>query len=312
MNKLSPIPIADVQLARNQVIFREQYASLNDADKIPNSVQHNVPAWTMFAIFFITISLAGNIIKERDDGSFTRLCVMPCPYPLYLLSKIAVYLVVCLLQFICLLLLGIYLFPLLGLPALEINGRWFALLLMCFSSALAAIGYGILIGKLSATHQQAAIFASISTVILAAIGGVWIPVFVMPPLMQIFSRISPLNWGLEGFYDVFVRQNDIFAILPECGVSILFAVICVGGAIFYDKRNRAKLQVRQPAFFRPSPITLLLLQIRVFAIITTLPNLVIVQKEGCLFRCCLFGFYRCYFPRKHAFREEQTRISVLV
>lgn len=241
VNKISPMPIADIQLARNSVLFNEQYATLDDSEIIPNSVQHNVPAWSMFAIFFITISLSCSIIKEREDGSFTRLQVMPCSYSMYLLSKIAIYLVVCVLQFITLLLIGVYIFPLLNLPALSLGSNYFALFLITVSAALAAIGYGILIGKVATTHQQASIFASISVVIMAAIGGVWIPVFVMPKSMQIFSHISPLNWGLEGFYDVFVRNGNWISVLPECAVSLAFFVLCLGTAVLYNKRKRIDL-----------------------------------------------------------------------
>jgi ABC-2 type transport system permease protein len=241
VNRLAPVSVADIQLARNQVKFKEQYASLDNPDKMPNSVQHNVPAWSMFAIFFITISLSGNIIKEREDGSYTRLRVMPCPYAFYLSGKIAVYFCVCLLQFAALMLLGIFIFPWFGLPALDLGIDYFALLLMCVSSALAAIGYGILIGKVAATHQQAAIFASISVVIMAAIGGVWIPVFVMPHVMQLLSRISPLNWGLEGFYTIFVREGIWTSILPECTALLLFFGVCIGAAIWYNKRKRIDL-----------------------------------------------------------------------
>ncbi|MDR0695116.1 MAG: ABC transporter permease [Prevotellaceae bacterium] len=241
VNHLSPIPITDVHLARNQVLFTEQYASLKERDKIPNSTQHNVPAWSMFAIFFITISLSGNIIKERDDGSYTRLRLMPCPYSFYLFSKIAVYFGVCVLQFTALMLLGVFVFPYLGLPPLDAGVDYFALILTCTSSALAAIGYGVLIGKVAVTHQQAAIFASISVVIMAAIGGIWIPVFVMPHIMQLVSHISPLNWGLEGFYAIFVRGGNWTSVLPESAVSLLFFALCTGAAIWYNKRKRIDL-----------------------------------------------------------------------
>ncbi|MDR1405686.1 MAG: ABC transporter permease [Prevotellaceae bacterium] len=241
VNALAPVSIADVRLARDRITFGEHYASLDKPDKIPNSVQHNVPAWSMFAIFFITISLSGNIIKEREDGSYTRLRLMPCPYSFYLFGKIVVYFAVCLLQFAALMLLGAFVFPWFGLPALDMGIDYFALALMCTSSALAAIGYGILIGKIAATHQQAAIFASISVVIMAAVGGVWIPVFVMPHAMQLFSHVSPLNWGLEGFYTVFVRDGHWTSVLPECAASLLFFGLCMGAAILYNKRKRIDL-----------------------------------------------------------------------
>jgi ABC-2 type transport system permease protein len=236
INGLTPVSIADIRLSRNQVVIKEQYASVKERQSIPNSVQHNIPAWSMFAIFFIAISLAGNIIKEREEGSFTRLRTTPCPSGLYILSKIITYMGVCLLQLATIFLMGIYLFPLLGLPALTFEGNYFLLLIMGACSAMAAIGYGIAIGKTAATHQQAAIFASVSVVILAAIGGIWIPVFVMPRPMQLLSAVSPLNWGLEGFYDLFFRNGNLCAILPECAFSLLFFALCIFVASIKNKQ----------------------------------------------------------------------------
>ena len=237
VNRFLPIPIASMEFPHEQIVFREQYASVGEGAKIPNSVQHNVPAWTMFAIFFIVISLSGNIIKEREEGSYTRLRVMPCPYGFYLGSKVALYLMVCLLQLVLLLLMGVFVLPLLGLPALQVGSKYVALFLVGFSSALAAIGYGIAIGKVATTHQQAAIFGSISVVIMAAIGGIWIPVFVMPRFMQLLSRISPLNWGLEGFYTVFVREGNWISVLPECAVSLLFFALCISFAMAHNRNK---------------------------------------------------------------------------
>jgi ABC-2 type transport system permease protein len=241
VDKLSPMPIADIQLSKNQVVFNEQYAMSDKSKTIPNSTQHNIPAWSLFAIFFITISLAGNIIKEREEGSFTRLLTTACPYYLYLLSKTLVYMAVCLLQFTAIFLMGIYLFPLLGLPPLTIGTQVLLLLLMGICSALSAIGYGIAIGQIATSHQQASIFASISTVIMAAIGGIWIPVFAMPKPMQLLSAASPLNWGLEGFYDLLIRDGGLQDILPECIAALVFAVVCVYIAIFYHQKKRVDL-----------------------------------------------------------------------
>jgi ABC-2 type transport system permease protein len=45
----------------------------NTVEEIPNTVQHNVPAWTIFAMFFIVIPFTGSLIKEREEGSLSRL-----------------------------------------------------------------------------------------------------------------------------------------------------------------------------------------------------------------------------------------------
>jgi len=238
VNKLIPFPIGNIGINNNPVQIKEQYAKLDEARIIPNSVQHNVPAWGMFAVFFIVISLSGNIIKEREDGSFTRLLTMPCPYWLYMLSKIIIYLVVCLSQLTLMFIMGKYILPMLGLPSLAMGHSALALVLMSVSASLAAIGYGIAIGKIATSNQQAAIFGSISVVILAAIGGVWIPTFVMPYAMQVVSKLSPLNWGLSGFYDIFVRDGNWYSVLPESLALFSFFVLCSSVAIIYDKRKR--------------------------------------------------------------------------
>ncbi|HOI27059.1 MAG TPA: ABC transporter permease [Paludibacteraceae bacterium] len=238
VKRLLPIPMGEIEISEDMIGIKEQYARLDQGRLIPNSVQHNVPAWGMFAVFFIVISLAGSIIKEREDGSFTRLMTMPCPYWLYLMGKAGVYLMVCLLQLLLMFLMGIYILPMLGLPALEMGHCYGAIILMSISSSLAAIGYGIAIGKIATSNQQSAIFGSISVVIMAAIGGVWIPVFVMPNIMQTLSKISPLNWGLSGYYDIFVRDGDLLSVLPESGTLLVFAILCVVTAIVYDRKKR--------------------------------------------------------------------------
>ena len=238
VNRIAAFPIGDIHINNNPVLIREQYARLDESRIIPNSVQHNVSAWGIFAIFFIVVSLSGNIIKEREDGSFTRLLTMPCPYWLYVLSKIVIYLIVCLLQLTLMLAMGIYVLPLFGLPALTLGHSWLALLLVSLSASLAAVGYGIIIGKIAVSNQQAAIFGSISVVILAAIGGVWIPTFVMPQAMQILSKLSPLNWGVSGYYNVLVRDGNVVSVLPESAALLLFFALCTSVAIIYDRQKR--------------------------------------------------------------------------
>ncbi|MGC1403587.1 MAG: ABC transporter permease [Thermodesulfobacteriota bacterium] len=219
----------------NLVQIEEIYATNQYNEVVPNSVQHNVPAWTIFAMFFIVIPLTGNLIKERESGTSLRLRVMPGSYAHVLSSKIFVYLVVCLIQFFLMMLVGIVILPWFGLPALDPGHQKSALLVLAVSTALAATGYSVLLGTVATTHEQAASFGSVSVVILAAIGGIWVPVFIMPAFMQKLSRLSPLNWGLEGFYDVFLRGSGIVEILPYVGLLLGFFLVMLLAAFYYHK-----------------------------------------------------------------------------
>ncbi len=39
----------------------------------PNAAQHNVPAWTIFAMFFVVVSLGGSVVREKISGGYIRL-----------------------------------------------------------------------------------------------------------------------------------------------------------------------------------------------------------------------------------------------
>lgn len=216
--------------------FTEINPQQNNKEIKPNSVQHNVPAWSLFAIFFIIIPLSINIVKEKNQGTFVRLKTNPISYTTIIGSKIITYLIVCMLQFLLMLLIGFYLFPSFGLTPLEVNGSYLLLFLVALFVGLAAISLGILLGTLAKTQEQSAPFGATLVVILAAIGGVWVPVFIMPKFMQIVAKISPMNWGLNGFYDVILRDATFLDILPEISLLGLFFMILIGISIYYDKR----------------------------------------------------------------------------
>ncbi len=200
-----------------------------------NSVQHNVPAWTLFGMFFIVISLAGSMIKERTDGSYLRIRTMPGSYATVMAGKVLAYLAVCLSQCTLMILAGIYVMPLLGLPQLQIGNNLSAILVVAVSSGLAATGYGVLVGTVFNTHQQSSTFGSVSVVILAALGGIWVPVYVMPEIIRIFAGFSPLYWGLNAFQSVFLGSGEIWDVWKHILKLLLFFLFTLSIASFVNK-----------------------------------------------------------------------------
>lgn len=218
----------------------EEYATNNESTLTPNSVQHNVPAWTMFAMFFICIPLSGNIIREREDGSAFRLLTMPGSYAFVLAGKIALYLIVSLIQFVLMLTVGLYILPLMGMPTLQTGENYLTLLSIALSAGLAATAFGLLVGTVANSQDQAALFGAVFVVLLAALGGVWIPTFVMPAVMKNISSISPLNWGLEAFYGVFLRGVSFSAIWTHLLKLLIFAFGCFGLSYYYQVFKRMR------------------------------------------------------------------------
>ena len=207
--------------------FKASFPSLRKEELIPNTTQHNVPAWTIFAMFFIVIPLTQSLIKEREEGSLFRLLTMPVSYMNLLMAKVVVYIIVCMIQTFCMLLAGIMILPFFGLPMLDIGNDILALFLMTLVVSMAAVGYGLMIGTIAKTHQQAASFGAISVIILAAMGGLWVPIYMMPEFMRTVSSFSPLNWAITGFYNIFLRGGSLVNILAPASKLLAFFLFTV-------------------------------------------------------------------------------------
>ena len=225
---------------KSQIIkYKEIYASKSEEKIVPNAVQHNVPAWAIFAMFFIAIPLSGSIMKERNEGSVFRLHTMPTPFLLLINGKIIVYVIVCQIQFLLMLSVGLIFLPMLGLPALVLGHSYMGIFVLTMATAFAATGYGVMVGTLAATEHQGAILGALSILLLSALGGIWVPSYVMPEVMRNISTYSPLNWALTGFYKLFLRGAGIGDILTDAIKLIIFflATMAIASAVNRVKRT---------------------------------------------------------------------------
>ncbi len=223
-------------LEGNVIEFDEIIAQKGEDGILPNAVQHNVPAWILFGIFFIVVPLGINIVKEKNLGTFIRIRTSPVSYATTISGKIITYMIICLIQFALMLLIARFVFPYLGLIPFK-PGNLFEMTIVVIFSAFAAIGLGILIGTISKTQEQSAPFGAIFTIILAALGGIWVPVFVMPEVMQKLSVISPMNWGISAFYDIILRNGNLSDISKELLLLILFFIVTFLLSLWINKRN---------------------------------------------------------------------------
>ncbi len=195
----------------------------------PNSTQHNIPAWTLFAMFFSVISLGSNMVREKVSGSFLRLKIMPSSLSVLILSKQVLFLAVTLFQTVLIFSIGRWVFPLLNLPALNLPSSYLALFVVSFISGWCAISYALCVGIIAQTQEQANGFGAASIIILAALGGIFVPGFAMPELFKQVSYISPFKWALDGFYNVFLLNHSLskifLNILPLLALIIILQII---------------------------------------------------------------------------------------
>jgi ABC-2 type transport system permease protein len=177
------------------------------------SVQQSVPAWLVFAMFFVALPVSTLLIGERQQGTLDRLRSLAVPPLTIVLGKLVPFYLVHLAQVAAMLAVGRWLVPLLGGDALSLDISPPALFVVASATSFAALGLSLFIATLARTAEQATIAAGGTNIILGALGGIMVPKQVMPVAMQPITRFSPMGWGLDAFLDVFARQATVGGVL---------------------------------------------------------------------------------------------------
>jgi ABC-2 type transport system permease protein len=189
----------------------------------PSATQQSVPAYTIFGVFFITLTLATSFVRERTEGTMTRLLVAPLLRPTLLLGKLLPYYLVNLGQIVLMFTVGALLFDLdLGDPI--------ALVVVSLALGAAATGLGLLIAAFGRTEAQVGALAVSSSITLAALGGLMVPSFVMPGPMQKIAVVTPHAWALAAYHDVMLRGGHVAAVFTEVTVLVGFAAVFFAAA----------------------------------------------------------------------------------
>ena len=217
----------------------EVYATQENASIKPTIIQNNIPGFILFAMFFIVIPLGGSMVTEKMEGAFDRLRTLPVSIPTLLFSKVVLFLGVCLIQFVLMIMVGTLIMPLFfGTQALQLGSHYTIILLATICAALAATGFGLLVGSFSSSQGQAALFGSVMVVILGVISGTFLPVYLMPHSLQNISLLSPIRWGIDNYLIIFIREGRFSSIFPNIFRLLLFFVFAVIISILTFARRR--------------------------------------------------------------------------
>ena len=232
-NNIAPLAVP-VSISAQTLVSTERWS----ASSRPTAVQQNVPAWLVFGMFFVVASLANLFLQERQCGALARLASLGVPTRTMIWSKALPYLMINGLQAALMLAVGVWLMPLLGGDALSLAGiHWSALILVLLAVSMAAIGLALALASLVRTHAQASALGPTINILMAAIGGVMVPKFVMPEVMQRLAEFSPMNWGLEGLLAVLLRGSDMAGVLLPTAKLMGFAMLMIIIAVVFFRRR---------------------------------------------------------------------------
>jgi len=111
------------------------------------------------------------------------------------------------------------------------------LILLILAAVFGATGWGMLITALSRTPGQVANIGSALMLIFGILGGSFINLGQMPPLLRTFSRITPNAWGLDGFTTLALGGTLPSLLEPITALLIMGAILFGIAVVLFSRRG---------------------------------------------------------------------------
>ncbi len=191
-------------------------------ERYPDTFQQNVPGYTIYGIFWIVSLLAGSVLQERREGTFRRLLVAPMNRAVMLAGKLVPYYAINLIQLAVMLGASSLLF------GMSLGYSPAGLTAVSLAAAATATGLGVLVSALARTEAQVGGLTVLLLLTLSALGGCFVPRFIMPGWLRAIGLVTPHAWALDAYQDLLVRGYGLLAVLPKVGVLAAFAVVFFG------------------------------------------------------------------------------------
>jgi ABC-2 type transport system permease protein len=201
------------------LIFGSNLDGSADANGIP-AVAYVMISMAMFGSMSAAMSSGGAIAMERDGGWNRTLRLTPLKPHTYIASKVVLSLVLAIPPLVVVFATAII------ADGVRLSGMdWLTVVLASWLGALPFAALGLIIGYVAKPDSVQPI-SGLTTMLIAAFGGLWIPVENMPDLMRHVAQLTPAYWtGLTA------RSPLTHAGFDTQGLWVVLAWTAVLGAI---------------------------------------------------------------------------------
>lgn len=190
------------------------------------------------AILMLLFSVAGvgtSILEEKENGTINRLLYSPLKVSTILYSKMLFAFFISILQ-----LTAMFMYAWLILN-MDMHVNIPGLILMIIATSFAVSSLGIFLAAIAKTRRQAQNLSTIIILVMSAIGGSMIPLFIMPSILQKIALLSVNYWGIQGFYDLFWRVLPLKEILPKILILMSIGAVMTLASIWLFKKRIMKM-----------------------------------------------------------------------
>jgi ABC-2 type transport system permease protein len=204
-------------------------ATQEDTSVVPGGLAHSSVANLVQFSLMGVIGAASTIVNERKSRTLQRMLTTTISRAEIILGYFLTIFLLNLVQITLMIAFGA------GLLGVNYLREPVAVLLMMAAAATCTGGLGLLIGVLSRSDDQVAMFSVIPTLLMAGLGGAWMPLEFTSEAFQFVGHLTPVAWAIEGFENIVVRGLALDSVLLPAGVLAAYGVVLFGLAAWRFK-----------------------------------------------------------------------------
>lgn len=182
------------------------------------------PGMAMLFVFFLLGAAPRSLIAESEGGTLARLRAAPVSIVSIIAGK-GLSVAVLGLTSMCVVW---------AVTAVVFGASWgdpIAVLALLVAFVVAALGITTLVSVYARTESQADGFVTIVAFLMAMLGGNFLFLGDLPPLLQRIALWTPNGWALQGFTTLTSDGGGVVDILGPIGAVLLFAVATFVAAV---------------------------------------------------------------------------------
>jgi len=193
---------------------------------VPSGAGQSIPG--MLAMFVVMTTLIGgaeSLTREKHAGTLARLATTPFSRGEILGGKLLHLTLVAVIQALVLMAAGE------AIGRLHVFGIQFSWGANWTSVVLLLVPYGFAVGCLTLfvsglfrTTQQAESLGWLAGMVMAALGGCWWPIEIMPPAVRAVAHAFPTYWAMQGLHGVITFGHGPLAVARPAAVLVLFGI----------------------------------------------------------------------------------------
>ena len=185
-----------------------------------SSRQYMVPGIVVVLLTLLPMMLSSlSLVREQEIGTLEQLMVTPLTKYQLLLGKLIPFLVLSCIELALVTTAAVQLFH------IAMEGSYLLLAGLALVYLFTTLGLGIFISTLARSQQQAMFIAWFFMVFMVLMGGFFIPIENMPPLLQKLTYLNPMRYFMAITRDLFQKGSSLELLLGEAVPMALFGVV---------------------------------------------------------------------------------------